>query len=68
MKWPNGAMNCSFTLWISFYETRKAEQDRVGAQLFLEQTKNDLVTKVHKNYYAYLALKNSINICSRMWK
>jgi outer membrane protein len=41
----------------TFYETRKAEQDRVAAQLFLEQTKNDLVTKVHKNYYAYLALE-----------
>ena len=41
----------------SFYDSRKAEQDRVAAQLFLEQTKNDLVTKVHKSYYAYLALE-----------
>ncbi|MGI6422033.1 MAG: TolC family protein [Syntrophomonadaceae bacterium] len=41
----------------TFYESRKAEQDRVAAQLFLEQTKNDLVTKVHKSYYAYLALE-----------
>lgn len=41
----------------SYYESRKAEQDMIAAGLSLEKTEDELVTKVHKSYYGYLALE-----------
>ncbi len=39
------------------WEARKAEQDMIAAGLSVEKTEDDVVTKVHKSYYSYLALE-----------
>lgn len=39
------------------WESRKAEQDMIAAGLLLEKTEDEVVTKVHKSYYGYLALE-----------